>query len=279
MTFLRFLAYPSVMALMLAAIAWGVAADLPLEAIAVVPALFGGAIAWGLERLLPYEASWAKGRGDVPVDVAHLVVSFGFVPALYQASLALVLSTSGAALSTVLAMPLWPSTWPLLAQVVLALAVSELGYYAAHRVGHAWLFRFHATHHSAHRLYWLNVVRFHPVDALLQLVGQIGPLALLGASPTVVAVVVAITSVHGVLHHSNTDFRLGFLNRLINGPELHRWHHVPDARRGHNYGQLLSIYDTLFGTYYLPDQERPRRAGLGSPYPQSYFEQLLAPFR
>jgi sterol desaturase/sphingolipid hydroxylase (fatty acid hydroxylase superfamily) len=94
-----------------------------------------------------------------------------------------------------------------------------------------------------------------------------------------VTVVVAITSVHGVLHHSNADLRLGALNRVINGPELHRWHHVPGARLGHNYGQLLSIYDTLFGTYYLPDQQQPREAGLGSPYPRSYIGQLLEPFR
>ena len=31
-----------------------------------------------------------------------------------------------------------------------------------------WLWRFHATHHSAPRLYWLNAGRFHPLDLFTQ---------------------------------------------------------------------------------------------------------------
>ena len=57
----------------------------------------------------------------------------------------------------------------LLAQLPLALVVAELVEYSFHRLMHEvpWLWRFHATHHSAPRLYWLNAARFHPIDLFL----------------------------------------------------------------------------------------------------------------
>jgi sterol desaturase/sphingolipid hydroxylase (fatty acid hydroxylase superfamily) len=43
------------------------------------------------------------------------------------------------------------------------------------------LWRFHATHHSAPRLYWLNASRFHFVDIALNNVAAFVPLVALGA--------------------------------------------------------------------------------------------------
>ncbi len=50
--------------------------------------------------------------------------------------------------------------------------VSEFGSYWAHRLMHErpLLWRLHAVHHSAERLYWLNAGRFHPLDTAMQYV-------------------------------------------------------------------------------------------------------------
>lgn len=269
------LVFGGAIALIAVALDAGVDHDVVLVAAPLAAAL----VVLALERLIPYEVAWSKRQGDVVTDALHGVVSFGLVPAAYSASIAIGLVAAGEALSDAVGWSLWPSHWPLGAQGLLAVLIAELGYYISHRIGHALQWRLHATHHSAPRLYWLNVLRFHPLDALLQLVGHVGPLALLGAPASVLTLVVAATSVHGLLQHSNADLRLGWLNWIFAGPELHRWHHVKDDRAHHNYGQVLAVYDLLFGTRALPPERPPADVGLPHPFPSDYLGQLASPLR
>jgi sterol desaturase/sphingolipid hydroxylase (fatty acid hydroxylase superfamily) len=262
----------------------GIAQGIDSDLIVVAAPAVAAAVIFCLERLIPFERAWTMHGPEVLTDLAHLVVSSGLVPLLYQSSIALGLLRVGEALAHLVGRALWPTGWPLWAQCVLACAIGEFFYYWAHRAGHAvpWLWRFHAIHHSSHRLYWLNVVRFHPVDALLQLVGHVGPLGLLGAPPRVIATVVAATSVHGLLQHSNVDLRLGPLNWIFSAAELHRWHHARDvSRANHNYGQVVLIWDVVFGTRYLPEERPPADVGLAEPahFPQTYLAQVLSSIR
>ena len=73
------------------------------------------------------------------------------------------------------------------ALTALALVIGELGQYWVHRMQHEvpWLWRFHALHHSAPRLYWLNAARFHPFDILINNFAAIVVLVVLGASQNV----------------------------------------------------------------------------------------------
>jgi sterol desaturase/sphingolipid hydroxylase (fatty acid hydroxylase superfamily) len=277
---LSFLAFPVIFGGSTAFIYLAIDAGIDSDLIVIAAPVTAAAAIWGLERVIPFEPSWAVHGADVRTDLAHLVISSGFVPLLYQSTIALGLFRIGEALSHLSGGPLWPPDWPFGAECVLACAIGEFFYYWAHRAGHAipWLWRFHAIHHSSHRLYWLNVVRFHPVDALLQLVGHVGPLALLGAPPRVIAAVVAVTSVHGLLQHGNVDLRLGPLNWVFSAAELHRWHHARDvSRANHNYGQVLLLWDVVFGTRYLPGERPPADVGLVQPahVPQTYLAQIL----
>src|SRR5690242_16416048 len=58
---------------------------------------------------------------------------------------------------------------PLWAQVILAIVLSDLGFYSVHRLFHKipWLWKFHAIHHSIETLDWLAAHRVHPVDQIL----------------------------------------------------------------------------------------------------------------
>jgi sterol desaturase/sphingolipid hydroxylase (fatty acid hydroxylase superfamily) len=83
------------------------------------------------------------------------------------------------------------------------------------------------------------------------------------------AVLVLLAELVQNLAHTNT--RLGFgkiLDHLIITPRFHRLHHmlVDPARPGlHdcNYGQVLSIWDNLFGTALYDEPPRPN--GVGDP--------------
>src|SRR6185295_8636394 len=85
---------------------------------------------------------------------------------------ALACAGSALRLSTALGTPPWPTSWPLIAQLVPALIIAELGVYVVHRIQHrgGLLWRLHAVHHSVPRMYWLNNGRNHPLDVVLTLV-------------------------------------------------------------------------------------------------------------
>ena len=146
-----------------------------------------------------------------------------------------------------------------------------------------WLWRFHAPHHSSTRLYWLNAVRFHPVDVLLIGPSKLIPLVLLGAGGDVMALVLIFAAVHGSCQHANIPCRIGPLNWIFSMAELHRWHHSPVlAEANHNYGGNLIFWDIVFGTRWMPkDREPPVGIGIESlpDFPKRYSELMLAPFR
>jgi len=240
-----------------------------------------------LERVFPYERAWSHSKGDLGLDVAwfatNSVLNRVLEPPILAATVA-----GGAWLSAQAGASVWPSSWPLLAQLALALVVAEWVEYWAHRLMHEnrFLWRFHALHHSAPRLYWLNAVRFHPLDTLALGIGKLLPLALLGAPASVLALVNVFSAVHGSVKHANIPARIGPLNWVFSMAELHRWHHSPVVEEAnHNYGGNLILWDIVFGTRYLPaDRKPPSEVGLADApdvarYPTNYFGQLLAPLR
>ena len=172
--------------------------------------------------------------------------------------------------------------WPLVAQ--LALGVGEFSMYWVHRLAHTWelLWRFHAVHHSAPRLYFLNAVRFHPVDLAISTFAPLLTLVIVGADARVLALFTLVSAVHGVFQHTNLPIRCGPLNWFFSMAELHRWHHSRLLKEANtNYGQNLIVWDIVFGTRFLPeDREPPEDIGIaGMPnFPMDYFGQLLSPF-
>ena len=101
---------------------------------------------------------------------------------------------------------LWPHQWPMVVQLTLALVIAELGQYWWHRLAHEtdFLWRFHSTHHSPGRLYFLNTGRFHPIDMFVAYSTEIVPLVVLGAGADVIALWTLVTTIHGLFQHANT---------------------------------------------------------------------------
>jgi sterol desaturase/sphingolipid hydroxylase (fatty acid hydroxylase superfamily) len=128
-----------------------------------------------LERLAPYAPAWNRARGDVRLDGLHTAVSIvvgAVVPAVVTGTLVRLGADGRGSV-------LWPGTWPLAAQVLVALALADLGKYALHRWSHesaGFLWRVHAVHHDAERLYWLNAGRFHPLNVAFNVTLAVLPL-------------------------------------------------------------------------------------------------------
>ena len=236
------------------------------------------------EWWLPWHRSWLRPRGDLGTDVGLFLVNTavtGLATPVVLAGGAL----AGTWLAARIGAGLWPVGIALWLQLPLALVVAELVEYSFHRAMHEvpWLWRFHVTHHSAPRLYWLNAVRFHPIDLFLVGTVKLVPLAVLGAGPEVFALVTLFSGVHGAFQHANVPVRLGPLNWVFSMTELHRWHHAPEPElANHNYGGNLIVWDVVFGTRFLPrDREPPEAIGIRDlpAFPRGLIANLLAPFR
>jgi sterol desaturase/sphingolipid hydroxylase (fatty acid hydroxylase superfamily) len=237
-----------------------------------------------LERLHPYQRDWLENKGDLRTDLVHNVVNF-WIPEVYTVLFVGGLTVLGSRLSDALGTTLWPTGWPLAAQLLLALLIGELGTYWIHRWMHEnrFLWRFHAAHHSAPRLYWLNAARFHPIDLFGQQFLALTPLVLLGADVRVIALHTLFTAIHGLFQHCNVDVRLGPLNWFFSMAELHRWHHSKRlAEANTNYGANIILWDIVFGSRFLPRGEQPPvEIGIEAlpDFPKGYWAHLTSPLR
>ncbi|MEL6572530.1 MAG: sterol desaturase family protein [Pseudomonadota bacterium] len=207
-----------------------------------------------LETMFPYQSRWTMTWSSFWSDFKYLVVngtSIGLVNAgLAYVSIELSADMPGPAAD----LPIW-------LQIVMALVIFEALHYTLHRAMHegrtrlnGWLWKVHAPHHLPDKLYIIMHVVGHPINQiLLQIVILVLPIWLMGYSQFAVAGFVMINSMHGLISHFNVDVRMGWMNYIFVGTELHRYHHSSDLRDAKNFGATLSIFDQMFGTFvYRP---------------------------
>ena len=233
-----------------------------------------------LERAMPHELSWLEDDRQTAANLAHTVLNKGLVQIL-------VVVAGSVGLADAVQPPAgstdgpWPGQLSMWAQVLLGLVVAEFGLYWAHRLAHEFplLWRFHAVHHSATRLWFVNTGRFHFVDTFVSIVMSQPLLYLAGAPTEIFLWVSAVTAFVGLLTHCNIEMRFGPISLLFNTPALHRWHHSMDLREGNkNYGENLTVWDLAFGTYFDADRRPPAEIGIDGPMPADFIGQVVAPF-
>jgi sterol desaturase/sphingolipid hydroxylase (fatty acid hydroxylase superfamily) len=173
-------------------------------------------------------------------------------------------------------------TLPLFLELPLALLVTDLFQYTAHRTFHRmpFLWRFHAVHHSIRSVDWMAGSRLHIIDVLLTRAFSYLPLYVLGFSLEVFYLYVIIVSLQAVLAHANTRMQFGFLKYLIVTPQYHHWHHSDNpSAYDKNFAIHFPFIDFLFGTYHLPGDQWPESTGLAdTSFPKGYFRQFAFPF-
>ena len=149
---------------------------------------------------------------------------------------------------------------PVAAQVLLAFVALDLARYALHLAHHRVpiLWRFHRVHHSSEHLDATSGLRMHVVDfAQLAVLPGLLFAGLLDVSESpgwLVPAVLAPGVAFDAFQHANLRFeaRRGFgraWDWILNNPHFHAWHHVADPTVCHgNYGNVLTVWDRLFGT-------------------------------
>lgn len=235
--------------------------------------------AFAAEKIAPFYEEWNdhEDHGDTKTNFLHLVV--------YEAS----------AINGVLLIPvicwlfpyqgLWPTEWPMWAQVLIAFLVADFAFMMMHYLSHRYkpLWRLHAVHHGVGRLYGFNGVIRHPLHQTLDMVIGNAPLVVMGMPVPVAIVLGFLITVTLIVQHSNVDARLGPLRKHLSIGRVHHMHHVNWGTEGDcNFGLLLTVWDKMIGTFQ-PEPSRPITAkDMGVDelphFPKSYLEQLLLPF-
>lgn len=230
-----------------------------------------------VERVIPYRAEWNDDLDDTLRDRIHAFVN----------EMLILLSVAAIPLlaAVVPAPGVWPTSWPFLCQVLIAILVADLGitlaHLASHKIGFLW--RFHAVHHSVERFYGLNGLMKHPLHQTVEMAAGVAPLILIGLPSNVAAALALSVAIQLLLQHSNADYRVGPAKYLLALNEGHRFHHLKFAGIGDvNFGLFTLIWDHLLRTYSYDPARRFSTDDLGMAakpdYPTAYVDQLVYPF-
>ncbi|MBR1205529.1 MULTISPECIES: sterol desaturase family protein [unclassified Bradyrhizobium] len=171
---------------------------------------------------------------------------------------------------------------PYLVQVLLVILIGDLGVYWTHRILHAVpaMWQIHAVHHAVEELDWLAAVHQHPLDVIFMKAGSLFPLFALGFSTEAIGTYFLVYYWQAYLAHANVRLNYGPLRYVLVSPEFHHWHHSSEKEaRDKNFAGMISFYDWLFGSVYLPKGQRPKEFGVDNPMPSGYLALLAYPFR
>jgi len=219
---------------------------------------------------VPSDAVWYLFQSFVARRVAPWGVYFALVPLM--AALGMAAPEFFRGFGPAARIPFW---W----QVPIVFVLADFLSYWQHRLFHTHvLWPVHAVHHSSRQLDWLSSGRFHPLNEIgVQLVNVV-PVLALGFSAATFLVLAPFTTWYVVFLHANVPWTFGPLRFLVASPGFHRWHHTGEAEgRDKNFGGVLSVWDVLLGTFYMPGNRAATVFGTDDPVPEGFFGQLAYP--
>ena len=145
---------------------------------------------------------------------------------------------------------------------IITFILIDLVFYIYHRLSHRvrFLWAIHMSHHSSEEMNFAVSFRqawFGPISKIPFFM----VLPILGLDPLMIAAAGVISTLWGVVGHTQIIGRLGPIEWLFNTPSHHRVHHGSNPEYiDKNYGNLLIIWDRLFGTFQ--PEESPVTYGL-----------------
>ena len=143
------------------------------------------------------------------------------------------------------------SLMPTWAMWVMTFVLIDFVFYIYHRMSHRvrFLWAIHMSHHSSEEMNFAVSFRqawFGPVSKIPFFI----VLPLLGLDPTIIAVAGVVSTLWGIVGHTQIFGKLGPLEWIFNTPSHHRVHHGSNAQYiDKNYGNLFIIWDRIFGTF------------------------------
>ncbi len=246
-------------------------------------------VVWGLELAFPWRKNQAAIRADFWLDGFYMFFNFFLFSLIgYNA----VSNVAVAAFSDFLGIfgienlvAIQVASWPAWSQFLLLFVLADFIQWNVHRWLHhsPWLWEFHKVHHSVEEMGFAAHLRYHWMETIVYKSVQYIPLAMIGFGLDDFFILHLVTIVIGHLNHANVKITYGPLKYVLNNPVMHLWHHakeLPEGSHGVNYGISLSLWDYLFGTAYIPNENANEPLGFEQveTFPKTFWQQLTYPW-
>lgn len=193
------------------------------------------------------------------LKLRHTLVNYGFIFTALPIQLlltGLMLGVSHWATVREWGVVYWiPGHQSFVVRALVGFLLLDLGDYFYHVAMHRWapLWRFHLVHHCDPMMDVSTTTREHPCETVFRVCMTIVWVFIAGASFGVLVLRQTIGSMVNILSHTSIELPAvleRFLSWFLITPQLHHTHHhyrLPYTNS--NYGDVLSIWDRLFGTY------------------------------
>lgn len=144
---------------------------------------------------------------------------------------------------------------PLSISLIFSLLILDFLAYLFHRLFHKVLvlWKLHKLHHSETHLSAITSIFHHPLELLLGSLLMLGFCGVLGLSLWAITLYGLIVVFHAAFCHANFSINPNLSHKLsffLVTPAFHRIHHSTNfAESNSNFGEVLTIWDRLFGTF------------------------------
>ena len=212
-------------------------------------AVLFGALAFVTKRRAMIDAV-RRARPEITTNVVLLLINAAVIVPL----LAVPLMTGQSFIPRSAALVAFWEGVPGVLSVIAAILLIDLAAYWRHRLEHVRaLWPIHATHHADEAMNWLSVRRKHPLGEIVAMISDGLIVLLLGLPFWAIAVAYLLRGWWGYFIHADVPWTLGPLGKVLISPAAHRLHHIRDEElMGTNFGNTVTLWDKLFGTYLDP---------------------------
>ncbi len=222
-------------------------------------------VAWALELLFPWRKDQKAIRQDFWLDAFYMFFNFFLFSLILYSAVSNVgvllfnrfLGLFGITNLVAIQVGMLPG-W---VQLLILFVVRDFVQWNIHRLLHyvPWMWEFHKVHHSVKEMGFAAHLRYHWMETFIYRILEYIPLAMIGFGLTDFFIVHIFALAVGHLNHSNIYLPLGPLKYIFNNPQMHLWHHAEKLPSSHpygiNFGLTLSIWDYLFGTAVIPNED------------------------
>ena len=246
-------------------------------------------VVWFLEIIFPWRKNQSRIRKDFWLDGFYMFFNFFIFSILISGDykvLGLLFNEIGITTKSLAVFNI--SNWPVGLQLVVFFVILDFVQWLTHVLLHKYevLWRFHKVHHSVKEMGFAAHLRYHWMENILyKPLKTLGVMVLGGFEPEQAYIVHFIAIIIGHLNHANIRITWGPFKYILNNSVMHLYHHMkalPENKpKGINFGISLSIWDFLFKTNYVPDDNGEIELGFYNEenFPKGFLGQLLTGFR
>ena len=247
-------------------------------------------VVWIFEIIFPWRKSQKIFRKGFWIDIIYMFFNFFLfsiiIVGFYETFNKLLFDLFGIAPNSIALIDL--STFSQISQLIIFFITLDFFQWLTHIMMHRFdfLWKFHKVHHSVKEMGFAAHFHYHWMENILYKPLKVFAVMLIGGfEPEQAYLIHFLTITIGHLNHSNIKLSYGAFKYIFNNPIMHLHHHASSSsnnfKTGVNFAISLSIWDYIFKTNYIPNENGDTKLGYegDQSMAKSFFGQLFYGFK